>query len=359
MVETVTEKKTQESPSDSADLVKKQPGVKKPSMLLGYLIQLIIVIALAGISYFSWQQQTIIAELINGQNQLATENRELLTRLQNIQQDIENINNAEASAEILFNQQNARLDNLNEEMVSLRLGLNANQANGVWQIVEAASLLRLADQFLELNQDVSVALSLYQDSYAILEQLDDPSLGRIKNLLSTDIRNLRNNRGVDVDGFYMRLSDISQQLDNINLGVTIEPSPDFLEGDAGEVTEGFFNNIKNIFAHYFTVRKLDAPMDIPLNDQQVSFLRQNMQLQIEQAKLALLQRRQSLYQDSISIVLLLAQKNIAEGVQQKAYIIRELSELQGETILLDLPRMSDSLTLLENLMSNLTFESGE
>ena len=82
MVETVTEKKTQESPSDSADLVKKQPGVKKPSMLLGYLIQLIIVIALAGISYFSWQQQTIIAELINGQNQLATENRELLTRLQ-------------------------------------------------------------------------------------------------------------------------------------------------------------------------------------------------------------------------------------------------------------------------------------
>lgn len=356
MVETVTEKKT---PEIQGDLVKKQSGGKKLSQLAGYMLQLIIVVALAGISYFYWQQKNIIVELTIEQNQLATENEELLARLQNIQQDFENINNTEASTEILFNQQNARLDNLNEELVSLRLGLNVNQANGIWQIVEASSLLRLADQYLELNQNVTVALSLYQDSHAILEQIDDPALNRIKNLLASDIRNLSNNRGIDIDGFYMRLSDISQQLGNISLGVTIQPSSEFLDGASGNIPEGFFNNIKNVLARYFTVRRLDTPMEIPLNDQQIMFLRQNMQLQIEQAKLALLQRKQSLYQDSISNVLLLAQQNIAEGDQQKAYIVRELSDLQGETIVLDLPQLSDSQTLLENLMSNLTNEASE
>ncbi|PCJ43695.1 MAG: hypothetical protein COA71_02145 [SAR86 cluster bacterium] len=350
MVEASVEKKASVKPT------KKKFGFKVVFLYIKYGIQIIIVLGLMGLFYFSWEQQNVIDVLLSEQNQLVIENENLIAEVQVIQQDFENINNTEASAEILFNQQNVRLDNLNTELVSLRLGMNANQTSGIWQIVEAMSMLRLAQKYLELNQDIPVALSLYQNSNAILMQIGDPALDRIKSLLASDIQNLINSRSIDAEGFYMRLNDLSLQLDNISLGGDIEPSAAFLEDHAENRNENLFNSFKDFLARYFTVRRLDVPIVVPLSSQQLSFLRQNMQLQLEQAKLALLQRRQAIYQDSLSNVLMLAQRNIPEQEQQKAYIIRTLRGLQGETILLNLSQLSESLRLLENLMNDLSDE---
>lgn len=327
-------------------------------LFLKSVFQLAVVLCVIGLVYFIWQQQNIIDELIIKQNQVQVVNDDMASQLLNFQQDFEFLNNAEASAEILFSQQNSRVDSLNEELVSLRLGLNANQASGIWQIAEAASLLRLAQQYIELTQDIPVALSLYQNSRAVLSQIDDPALDRIDNLLASDIQNLSRAQRADTEGFYMRLSDISQQLDGVSLGTTIEPSSAFLEEGAGTEVAGFFENVQEFLSRYFTVRRLNAPIDLPLDNQQVSFLKQNMQIQIEQAKLALLQRRQAVYQDSISNVVILAQQNIPEQDQQKAFILRSLRELQDETILLDLPPLSNSLVLLQNIMSDISDDSG-
>jgi uroporphyrin-III C-methyltransferase len=315
-------------------------------------IKFIVVLGLIGLFYLSWRQQDVIDGLQIRQSQLAIENENLLSQFQVAQQDFENINNSEASSEILFNQQNVRLDNLNEELVSLRLGMNVNRSTGIWQIVEAASMLRLAKQYLDLVQDVPIALSLYQSSNAILAQINDPALDRINSLLMSDIQILRNSQGIDTETFYMRLSVLSQQLSNMSLGSYIEPSSEFLDENSDDTSEGMFNNFSAFLGRYFTVRRLDTPVVIPLNNQQITFVRQNIQLQIEQAKLALLQRRQAIYQDSIGNVIMLAQQNIPEQDQQKPFILGVLRELQGETILLNLTRLSESLSLLENLMGD-------
>jgi uroporphyrin-3 C-methyltransferase len=322
-------------------------------------LQVIVVFALIGLIYFIWQQQKLIDEIVVRQNQALTESENIARQLLSFQQDFENLNNAEASSEILFSQQNARVDRLNEELVSLRLGMNANQASGIWQLAQAASLLRLAQQYLEFTQDLPVALSLYQNSRAILTQINDPALDRITSLLASDIQNLSRAQRIDTEGFYMRLSDISLQLESVSLGMNIEPSTAFLEGDIGGEVEGggFFNNVREFLSRYFTVRRLDTPLDMPLSNQQISFLRQNMLIQIEQAKLALLQGRQSIYQDSISNVVRLAQQNIPEQDQQKTFILRSLRELQEETILLEFPPLSESLVLLENIMSDIPGDS--
>lgn len=334
----------------------KKFGFKAIFLFIKFCIKIVFVLGLISVFYFFWQQQNIIDELVTNHNQLELENENLASQLRITQQDLENINNTEASVEILFDQQKVRLDNLNEELVSLRLGMNANEAGGIWQIVEAMSMLRLAQQYLELNQDIPVALSLYQNSNAILAKIDDPALDRIKTLLAADIQNLRNSRSIDTEGFYMRLSDLSQQLNNVSLGTYIEPSSTFAVDGTENGDVGLFNKFKKFLARYFTVRRLDSPITLPLDNQQISFLRQNIQLQIEQAKLALLQRNQAIYQDSIINVLMLAQQNIPEQNQQQAYIIRALRELQGEPILLNLSQLSESLGLLENLMNDLPNE---
>lgn len=317
-------------------------------------LQIIIVLGFVGLIYFNWQQQKLIDELVIRQNQALVENESMASQIIGFEQGFEFLNNSEASAEILFSQQKARIDSLNEELVSLRLGLNANQASGIWQLAEASSLLRLARQYIELNQDIPVAISLYQNTRAILAQIEDPAIDRIDSLLASDIQNLRRIQSIDTEGFYMRLSDISQQLNSVNLGTNIDPSSDFIERGGGIEGSGYFKNITDFLSRYFTVRRLDAPIALPFSNQQISFLRQNMQMQIEQAKLALLQRRQAIYQDSISNVVMLAQQNIPEQNQQKNLILRSLRELQDESILLDLPALSESLALLENIMSDIS-----
>jgi hypothetical protein len=56
-------------------------------------------------------------------------------------------------------------------------------------------------------------------------------------------------------------------------------------------------------------------------------------------------------------VVRLAQQNIPEQDQQKTFILRSLRELQEETILLEFPPLSESLVLLENIMSDIPDDS--
>ena len=337
--------------------VKSKTALKKIIKVSRVSLQLILIFGLVGIVYFSWQQQNSIVNLQNSQSQLTLTTENINNRIILFEQNIESINDANASAELLLNQQNSRLDSLNEELVSLRLGINVSQSNGVWQVAEAASLLRLAQQYLQLNQDALVALSLYRSSYALLIQIDDSAIDRIRAMLASDIQVLSRQVSVDIQGLFMRLSDLSQQLDRISLIKDIEPSLDFTDRNSEEnVRQGFLARAGIILSQYFTVRRIDTPVQMPFNNTEVSFLRQNMQLQLEQAKLALLQKRPGIYQDSISNVLMLAQQNIPEEDPFKTNVIRDLRGLQTATISLNLPRLSDSLSQLEALL--LDFNAG-
>ena len=336
------------SPVTSAS---KKIGFNTIYLFLKFSIKLIIVLGSIGLCYFLWQQKNIIYDLQFSQQQIAVVNIDILDQFQALQQGFENINNNKKSSEILFNQQKIRLDNLNAELASLRLGMNANQSVEVWEIVEAASLLRIAKQYLDLSQHIPIALSLYQSSNAILAQIDNPALNRIQSLLVSDIQTLRNTRSIDTESLYMRLSDLSRQLNNINLAANIEPSAIFDNQNSDDDNVGIFKRFSSSFERYFAVRRLDAPIIKPLNNQQIFILRLNMQLQIEQAKLALLQRSQSVYLDSINNLILLAQTNISDRDQHKIFVLEVLKGLQSESIFVDITSLSESLRLLENLMS--------
>tara|TARA_R110000772_G_scaffold171612_3_gene283494 strand:+ start:819 stop:1934 length:1116 start_codon:yes stop_codon:yes gene_type:complete len=334
-----------------------KPAAKKKYSILRITLMSVIVAALTGLAYFTWLQQITLQTIFSSETQLVQLTEDINRRLQVIDQNIVDINDRNASNGLLLNQQNSRIDNLNDELVSLRLGVSSGQNSGVWQLVEAVSLLRLGQQYLQLNQDVAVALSLYQSCRSILNQIDDPAVVRIRNMLAADIQILGRQQGVDIQSLFMRLSETEQQLAMVSLRNVREPSMAFEEREAGSEEQGFIARIGNQLSKYFTVRRLDAPEQMPLDDEQLTFLRQNMQLQLEQAKLALLQRRPGIYQDSISNVLMLAQQNIPEQDQLKTTILRDLRDLQSASIALNLPRLSDSLGELETLLGNINSDT--
>lgn len=357
MTEIDSDKKLPEA-DDSNEQVPNKPIARPGYQVLRTGWMLILLAMLGGLAYFTWQQQITIQAAEVTESQLIQLAEDLDRRLQNFEQSIDNVNDRDASSELMLNQQNSRIDNLSEELISLRLGVSAGQNSVVWQLVEAISVLRLGQQYLQLNQDVAVALSLYRSSSSILNQIDDPAIERIRNMLAADIQILSRQQSVDIQGLYMRLSETAQQLTMASLRSVREPSVAFEERKTASEAQGFLARIGILMRQYFTVRRLDAPEQMPFNDEQLTFLRQNMQLQLEQAKLALLQLKPGIYQDSISNVLMLAQQNIPEQDPLKITILRDLRGLQSSPISLNMPSLSDSLSELELLLNNMDTESG-
>ncbi|MAY02617.1 MAG: hypothetical protein CMQ38_06535 [Gammaproteobacteria bacterium] len=316
------------------------------------IFNLVILLLFAGLGYLYWLQRSELEELQLQLAQVQTANNELNSQITDASEQFADFEDLSASTEILLNQQNSRIDSLSEELAALRLGVNSAQNNEtILLLTEASSLLRLGQRYLLIAQDPIVTQSLYQRSLNLLDQVDDPAIDRIASLLSSDIELMTQLRGVDVQGIFMQLSDLSERLVSLELGAEIQPSQDFL-GQDGPMAEGFFSGVRNFLGRFFTIRRLDEPLQLPLGDEQISFLQQNMQLQLEQAKLGLLQRQQAIYQDSISNVLRLLQQYASESEVQKETVLRDLRELQSRQVVLGNPALSNGPGLLESLLAS-------
>ncbi len=338
--------------------VKKDKTGNQPGIFAFFSVVLLLLFA--ALAYFSWgkfkqlenlrsiqaQQQAALATL---QTQVSTTENELARMLNNLD-----------SREILINQQNASLERLNEELAALRLGINSSGSNDrVLQLNEAASLLRLAQRYLFAGQDISVATMLYQRSVNLLAQIDDPAVARINELLALDLSRLSSTRAVDIASLFAQLSDVADEISLLSLGPGIaEPSEAYSSAATQQASSGagFSERVSVFFRRYFTLRRIDQPIQMPLGIEQISFLQQSMQLQIQQAKLALLQGRQGLYQDTISDVIRLSDQQIADSNGQKAPILRRLRQLQSTTVSQEMPALSNGLGLLESLLLNASNE---
>lgn len=322
-------------------------------------VTFLLLLAVIGLACFYWEQKSRLDDFLSEQAEQLGNVNALTSRLETLQQQLNQSENSFASSEILINQQNARLDNLSQELAALRLGVNSTGGNDrLLQLNEAASLLRLAQLYLLEGQELMIARSLYQRSQNLLSQVEDPAVNRISELLRSDLLALNSTQPVDVSGLFLRLSELSDELSTVRMGPDIEPSDAFLNGeDAAESpTQGYLAGISNFFRRYFTLRKLDEPPRLPLNAEQIGLLRQIMLLQIEQAKLGLLQGKSEIYLDSISEVFRLSEQNIADSIPLKANILRSLQQLQSENIRLELPSLSNAPGLLESLLVSADFD---
>ncbi len=334
---------------------------KRRYSIIPGLIGLILVLAITGLGYFSWQQMKridgLLAELAVHDDSITT----LSLQLANQQQDLELSESNSASSEILINQQNARLDSLTQELAALRLGINSSAGSDrLVQLNEAASLMRLAQRYLLEGRELEITRNLYQQSHNLLSRIEDPAVNRITELVRSDLTVLNNTRAVDVSGLFLRLTELADEMSMIRFGPELEPSDEFRNADStlSSATDGIMSGLGNFFRRYFTIRRLDEPPRLPLNPEQISFLQQTILLQIEQAKLALLLGREEIYLDSVSEVYRLSEQNIADSVGSKANILRSLQQLQTENINLERPPLSNALGLLESLLLDTNEQGG-
>lgn len=238
---------------------------------------------------------------------------------------------------------------LQRELAALQrqLAAGSSAATTDWQLVEARGLLRLALQRAQLAQDVEGSISLYQAALALLRQSADPQLQAARAALQVELDALRTVEQPDIGDLYLQLGEVMQRVDALDIQST-ELAPLRFSAPAAVSTPaatGWWEALKQNLSQYFVITRQDAPLLARLGPEQVFMIRQALRLQLESARLALLQQDATLYRTALAA----AEDGITQQLQgdDKAAVLTSLQRLRAADITVQLPTLGGTLQMLE------------
>lgn len=174
-----------------------------------------------------------------------------------------------------------------------------------WLLGEAEYLIKLASYRLQLERDVSTALHAMQAADERLRDVADPAILTVRKVLAEDQNTLRNVPTADVTGMSLTLSALISNIDKLPLNTpapettqdtTTQTDTDRVISNWRELPAAIWQDIKGLV----TIRHHDDEIATLLSPKEHFYLIQNLRLQLEQARLALLLGKANVYGERIS-----------------------------------------------------------
>lgn len=318
--------------------------------LLGvvFLQQRQAMATLAGDAYTLQQRGAAIEQ------QLAAAAAERASLVQQLQQQQALLDESRDSAP------QAEVTALRRELDALRLDVVSQVANSEhdWLLVEATTLLRLAQQQALHGRNVASAISLYASAAARLQRITDPALQPARAALQLELDALRAVQVPEVESLYLQLGELVQQLDALQVQSDDEVPLQFVAPAAGALptTASWWDELKQSLSQYFVVARRDVPVLARLTPEQAVLIRQAIVLQLETARLALLQGQTRLYQSALDAAML----GITQQLQGEAKpaLLASLQRLREAAIVAVIPPLGSALQALELVAANAPQNSG-
>lgn len=328
--------------------------------LLALVLVLILAIALIVVAWQGWQRLDSQQQRINELSQQA-ENSATQQTVSDLQSRFESSESERAQA------LEGTLEELHGELDSYRSDVNStlddvlrqlSQAQDTddrdWLHAEAAYLLRLANQRLQLEGDVDGAAALLRTADARLADADNPALTAVRREIANELAELDGVPRVDRTGLYLALNAQQEQVASLRLSQEVEERA--VTSGIEQPPTGTFQRQLARFGEELKdlvmIRHHDEAMETLVTPEQESYLRQSLRLIIEQAQLALLKEEQPLYEASIdkALALLNGYYDVEREATQSA--IARLQELKQAEIEPELPDISASQQAMASFIEN-------
>lgn len=223
-----------------------------------------------------------------------------------------------------------------------------------WLHAEAAYLLRLANQRLQLEGDVNGAAALLRTADARLVDAENPALTPVRREIANELAALDGVPQVDRTGLYLALNAQQEQVANLRLSQEIEERA--VTSGIEQPPTGTFQRQLARFGQELkdlvVVRHHDEALEALVTPEQESYLRQSLRLILEQSQLALLKEEQDLYQASLDKALGLLNNYYDTDREETQNVIARLQELQQAEIKPELPDISASQQELTRFIEN-------
>ncbi|WP_415886172.1 uroporphyrinogen-III C-methyltransferase [Neptuniibacter sp. QD37_6] len=340
---------------------------KKPATWPGKLALPISIIALGAAGYLYWlslQQSNSVA-----QNNAAIEaqvSASLSDARGSIDQALAGMNQTLGQLKSQSQADKNNIDELQARLTKSIQQVTANQKTNRkdWLLAEVEYLLRLANQRVLMEQTSAGALKLLKSADKILKETDDVSIYDVRKALAADIAALEAVPVLDTEGVFLQLGALNNQVQNLRL-IPISKQhklPDLLEEVTPEVVEESWtaglqeswSKATDKLNKLVVIQHRDEPIEPLLSPQQTYYLQQNLHLMLEQAQLALLQRKQSSYDASLNKAHDWVSTYFEQSDGTTQSLLRGISELKSVKVTAKMPDISGSLRSLKNYLAHMT-----
>ena len=338
------------------DTASKKPQEKKkashkPAPTIGLAtplaaLALLVAAAGAGGTYYLWTLQQ--ADAGARQQTLKDMSAKAATLQQGLQISLAEQNN---KLEARLNAEQAARTELEKSLEQLHTELGRDRH--AWTLAEVRYYLRLANTRLLLAADVPSALRGLELADARIKALASPSLHRLRALLSEEISALKAVPSVDIEGASLRLIALAKQVEDLPI---LAPSRSEVAAKeaAAKPTDikDWRGHARAIWAEMktlVTIRKTDRPIDALLAPEQTVFLRHNLRLKLEAARLAMLQKDTAVYQASLAEVGEWIAAYFNHDAAAVKALLEQIKSLAALELQPELPDISRSLATVEKL----------
>ena len=216
--------------------------------------------------------------------------------------------------------------------------------------------MAIANQRLQLEQDVRTALVALESADARLMFLADPAFHPVREQIAIELRALRAVPRLDRQGLALELSSLASAVDSLSLpGAPTRSEKTTISSGAREINgwRSFVSVLWSDLRGLVTIRQgVEAAVPLLAPEQQY-FLRTNLRLQLESARLALLQQEPEIYRSALNDASAWLGRYFNAQDAATVAMKKTLKRLLAEQIVTPLPDITTSLFTLRQLLKKL------
>jgi uroporphyrin-3 C-methyltransferase len=328
---------------------------------LAWLAFLVAVVALAAAGYAAWQgwqsaadttTDNRVARLESGLSSseraladLAAEVNALGARDPGIDAEIAALRREFDERVRLLDSLPARMSTLESSVASLA-GVSEG-ARDAWVVAESEYYMQIANAQLQLANNPHLAALALRMADERLIQLADPRLTDVRRAIANELAALDMMEKPDIEGATLTLASLARVVESLPLAGATPAAEDAEEIDpelSGPARA--WASVKNAMSGVVKVTPPERARLMQLSPGSERFLRNNIALQLQAARLALLRGEKAIFEQTLDDTSTLLNDYFATDSPQVAGALETIAEIRGHVFTTDTPDISESLRLL-------------
>lgn len=220
-------------------------------------------------------------------------------------------------------------------------------ARDAWVIAESEYYLQIANAQLQLANNPHLASLALKTADERLVQLANPSLTGVRRAIADELAALEVMERPDIEGATLTLASLARVVDSLPLASGAEA-----EEGSGEVDPELSGagrawvSVKNAMSGLVKVTPPERAKLVQLSPDAEFFLRNNIALQLQSARLALLRGEQAIFEQTLDDTSTLLGDYFDTGSASVSGALATIAEIRGSVFTTAAPDISESLRLL-------------
>ena len=239
-----------------------------------------------------------------------------------------------------------RIANLEGSISSLQ-GISSG-VKDTWLLREAEYYMQIANAQLQLGRNPELAILALQLADERILQLANPALTEVRRTLSDELLALETLDRPDLEGIALTLASLASVADSLPMRQELRPgeaAPADIDPELSGMDRALAS-LKRTLGDVVSVRRIDEAVQPLIAPEAQFFLRANLSLQLQAARLALLRSEQAIFEQSLDD----ASTWLNDYYDRESAPVRSalatIAEIRSSSFNVSLPDISGSLRLL-------------